>query len=164
MEQKDDARVRPASSQAPGEEGRARLLELIGDRQTEVGTYLDRKRPMVKWLRRITVIGSAVSAVAAGGPGVGGTDLTDAIQDLLGLPDSVQVWRVLCLLAMILAGVVAFSARALQSDDLAKGIVGAEAVSRELDDLATLVEFRHVEVDVAVNLFRDISARVPSPA
>ncbi|GAB6898934.1 hypothetical protein [Kineosporia succinea] len=158
MSQQENSR-RPS----PADTARDRLLERIGQRREEVEAYLAEKRPLVKRLQRITVLSSAVSAVAAAGPGIGGSALTDTLEDFFGLPASLEIWRVLCLVAMLLAGAAAFSARTLGSDELTQGIVGATALSKELEDLATLVEFGQVDVDAAVELLRGISARVPVP-
>ncbi|WP_285596787.1 hypothetical protein [Kineosporia sp. NBRC 101731] len=145
-----------------GGSAKSRLLEMIERRQAEMDTYLAEKRLLAERLHRVTMLSSAVSALAAAGPGIGGSALTDTLGDFFRLPASLEVWRLLCLAAMLLAGAAAYSARRLAAEDLNQGIVGAAALTKELEDLATLVEFGHVDVDAAVGLLRDINARVPA--
>ena len=68
------------------------------------------------------------------------------MQDTLGLTSDSTVWRVLCLLAMLVSiGAAVLSNIAKTQDDVAR-LSTAEAANAEPEGLSTLLEFGHLSV------------------
>ena len=138
-----------------------RLEKRIEDRRQTVDAYLRSARPRAARLTYTSVISSALAAAFTAGPAVGGTKFTDRVAASLDLGGPEDVWRPLCLLAMLTSIVAAISANLSKSKNTEARIVSAEACSAELEGLQALVEFQQVSLQEALKLYQQYVAKVP---
>jgi hypothetical protein len=102
-----------------------------------------------------------MAAVFTAGPAIGGQTFAQAVRRGLSLSDGAVVWRTLCLCALIVSLVAAISANLNKSQDLASRVSAAEACNTELEGLVTFLEFRHLSVQDAVELYHQYVAKIP---
>lgn len=145
----------------PDEADRQRLLTRIEDRRQTVDAFLRSARPRAERFTYVSVISSALAAAFTAGPAVGGVKFTERVATSLELGGSEDVWRPLCLLAMVTSVVAAIFANLSKSKNTEARIVSAEACNAELEGLQTLVEFQQVSMQEAVKLYQQYVARVP---
>jgi cytochrome bd-type quinol oxidase subunit 2 len=137
------------------------LLARIEARRGSVQTFLRDHRPRIRRRANITIVLSSLAAVFTAGPAVGGEPFAESVQDALGLESDSSVWRVLCLLAMLVSvGAAVLTNIAKSQDDVAR-LSTAEAANAELEGLATLLQFGHLSVDDAVKLYQQYSVKIP---
>ncbi|GLY20086.1 hypothetical protein Kisp01_71000 [Kineosporia sp. NBRC 101677] len=162
MVRHDDDDLSSGHRQRNGREDlRERLLVRIHDKQQELDAFLKRARTVSDRLSRITLVSGLVSAVAAGGPGIGGAPLVDSLEELLNVGSSRHVWQVLCVVAAALAALCAVCTSHLRVTELDRDIGKAEESAIELDELLTLVEMERMGLDDAVETFQRVCTRMP---
>lgn len=137
------------------------LLRRIKNRRRTISAYLRLARPRAERLTYVSVISSALAAALTAGPALGGKRFTGQVADTWHLVDASDVWRPLCLLAMVVSVVAAISANLSKSKNAEARIIGAEACSAELEGLQTLVEFDQLPLEEAVKLYQQYIARIP---
>ncbi|HEX8510783.1 MAG TPA: hypothetical protein VF635_14950 [Propionibacteriaceae bacterium] len=136
------------------------LLRRIKNRRRTVERYLRSARPRAERLTYVSVISSALAAALTAGPALGGTKFTTQVASSLQLGGA-DVWRPLCLLAMVVSVIAAISANLSKSKYAEARIISAEACNTELEGLQTLVEFNQVSVEDAVKLYQQYIAKIP---
>jgi hypothetical protein len=137
------------------------LLRRIRSRRRTVEDFLRTARPRAERLTYVSVISSALAAALTAGPALGGMQFTNEVARTLSLAGGAQVWRPLCLLAMVVSITAAVSANLSKSRNSQARIISAEACHAELEGLQTLVEFEQVSVEEAVKLYQQYIARIP---
>lgn len=150
----------PEPGPAPDDDTRDALLGRIDARQRALVDYLDRTRGRSGRLTVISIVSSAFGAVFAAVPAVGGSDLTDTVQQSLGLDQGSTVWRALCLLALAASLSAAISANLVRVRNYAARIGAVEVCHAELDSLRTQLEFTGTTVADAARSFDAASAKV----
>jgi hypothetical protein len=140
---------------------RQKLSTRIDEKQQAIRAYLGRERPKRNRLANVSIVGSALAAALTAGPAVGGTGFTETVAGIFGLADDSLVWRVLCLLAMILSVAAALATNFATSRSLADRVSAAESSSAQLEGLQVALTFGHIEIDEAVKLYQQYSAQVP---
>ncbi|WP_104091122.1 hypothetical protein [Arthrobacter sp. GMC3] len=141
-------------------QARQDLSARIHQRRASVLAFLRTARPRRNRLTNISIVGSALAAVLTLGPAVGGTRFTGAVQGIFSLRDDSTVWRVLCLAAVILSLAAALATNLANSHSLAQQVSAAEACSAELDGLESALQFGHLPIDNAVEMYRQYVAKV----
>lgn len=145
------------SDQAVGQQ----LLKRIKNRRRTINAYLRSARPRAERLTYVSVISSALAAALTAGPALGGTRFTSQVAGSLQLGGTADVWRPLCLLAMVVFVIAAISANLSKSKNAEARIISAEACNAELEGLQTLVEFDQVSLEDAVKLYQQYITRIP---
>lgn len=140
---------------------RAELIRRIEARRSSINAFLQRVRPRSNRLANISIISSAAAAVFTAGPALGGLSFAEAVQRGLSLPESSVVWRVLCLVAMLVSLVAAISVNLNKSQDVAAQLSAAEACDAELEGLQTLIEFAQLPVHDAAELYQKYITKIP---
>ena len=140
---------------------RKQLLDLINHQQADIDGFLRRTRPRRNVLNNIATVCSALAAAFAAGPAFAGPKRTAEAADSLGLANAGQLWQPLCMAAFIVAVVAAVAANLSRSQDLPARISAAEACHAELKGLATLLTFKHLSVQEAVELYQQYVLKVP---
>jgi cytochrome bd-type quinol oxidase subunit 2 len=137
------------------------LLWRIEARRASVQAFLRTQRPRIRRRANITIVLSSLAAVFTAGPALGGEPFAESVQNALGLASDSYVWRVLCLLALLVSvGAAVLSNIAKAQDDVAR-LSSVEAANAELEGLATLLQFGHLSVDDAVKLYQQYSVKIP---
>ncbi|XTR51770.1 hypothetical protein ACOM2C_17280 [Pseudarthrobacter sp. So.54] len=80
--------------------------------------------------------------------------------ELFNLSDDSLVWRVLCLLAVILSVAAALSTNFATSHSLADRVSAAETCSAQLEGLQVALTFGHIEIEEAVKLYQQYTTQV----
>jgi len=137
------------------------LLRRIKNRRRTVSAYLRSARPRAERLTYVAIVSSALAAALTAGPALGGPSFTNRVAGALQLGGAPDVWRPLCLLAMIVSVIAAVSANLSKSRNAEARIISAEACHAELEGLEALVEFQQVPLEDAVKLYQQYIARVP---
>jgi hypothetical protein len=83
------------------------------------------------------------------------------VADGLSLRSDSTVWRVLCLLALLMSVVAAVATNIVKSQDVAQRITAAEATNAELEGLRTLLEFGEIGVGDAAKLYQQYLTKIP---
>ena len=94
------------------------------------------------------------------GPGLGGQAFTENVAGALGARDDSLIWRLLCVLAMVVSVVAAISANLGKSKDTEARIIAAETSRAELEGLQAMLEFGQVSFEDAVKLYQQYIAKV----
>ncbi|MET3919917.1 hypothetical protein [Arthrobacter sp. UYEF20] len=136
------------------------LSTRIEQKQQAVRSYLGRERPRRNKLSNISVVGSALAAMLTAGPAFGGTGFTEALQGIFSLGDDSVVWRVLCLLAVLLSVAAALATNFANSHSLSDRVSAAETVNAQLEGLQDTLSFGHIAVDDALKLYQQYVAQV----
>jgi hypothetical protein len=142
-------------------EDRRELLRRIGAQRASIDTFVRQVRPRSVRLANTSIISSATAAVFTAGPALGGVSFTEAIQRVFALSTSSIVWRLLCLIAMLVSLVATISAQLSKSQDVAAQLSAAEACDTELEGLQTLLELEQLPVQDAANLYVKYIGKVP---
>ena len=137
------------------------LLARIEARRASVQAFLRTHRPRIRRRANITIVLSSLAAVFTAGPAVGGEPFAESVQNTLGLASDSTVWRVLCLLAMLVSVSAAVLSNIAKSQDDVARLSTAEAANAELEGLSTLLQFGHLSVDDAVKLYQQYSVKIP---
>jgi hypothetical protein len=72
-----------------------------------------------------------------------------------------DVWRPLCLGALVVSVIAAISANLSKAKNAEARIVSAEACNAELEGLQALVEFREVSLQEALRMYQQYVAKIP---
>ncbi|HYP44141.1 MAG TPA: hypothetical protein VEQ66_02965 [Propionibacteriaceae bacterium] len=137
------------------------LLDLIENRRRSVKAYLKKARPRADRLLLVSIISSALAAALTAGPALGGPELNHSLAVTLGAGKDSSIWRVLCLLAMVVSVIAAISANLSRAKGGEARIINAETCLAELEGLQTMIEFQQVPVPEAVKLYQQYVAKVP---
>ncbi len=140
---------------------RRQLLAKIEKRRADIDAFLHDNRPRRNRMTNVSIVSSAMAAVFTAGPAIGGLTFAQAVQRGLALSEAAHVWRTLCAGALIVSLVAAISTNLSKSQDLAGRVTAAEVCNTELDGLRAFVEFRHLPVEEAVELYQQYVTKVP---
>jgi hypothetical protein len=142
-------------------EARRELLERIRARRSGISTFVHDLDARGTRLTNLSIVCSAIVTVLTAGPALGGTRFTDASSNVLNVSDESLIWRILCLLAMVLSIVVAVATNMYKARDVASRLAKAEATNVALEGLETLVEFEQVSTADAVQQYQQRIADIP---
>jgi hypothetical protein len=137
------------------------LLSRIEARRASVQAFLHRQRPRTRRRTNVAIVLSSLAALFTAGPAVGGETFAGTVQNTLNLRSESYVWRVLCLLALLVSvGSAVVSNISKSRDDIAQ-VSTAEAANAELEGLSTLLQFGQLPVQDAVKLYQQYSTKIP---
>jgi hypothetical protein len=143
------------------EELRRDLLWRIEARRASVQAFLRTQRPRTRRRASIAIVLSSLAALFTAGPALGGEPFAESLQNTFGLQSDSYVWRVLCLLALLVSvGSAVLTNLSRSQDDVAR-LSTAEAANAELEGLGTLLQFGHLPVQDAVKLYQQYSVKIP---
>lgn len=142
-------------------EMRLELMRRIEARRASINSFLRRVRPRSARLANVSIVSSALAAVFTAGPALGGLSFAESVQQVLSLPESSIVWRVLCLLALLVSLVAAVSVHLNKSQEMSAQLSAAEACNAELEGLHTLLEFAQLPVSDAAELYQRYVTKIP---
>ena len=137
------------------------LLTLIETRRAAVQAFLRANRPRTRRRATLIIVLTSVSALATAGPALGGEPFAQNVQNLLGLQSDSYVWRILCLLALLVSVAGAMLTNLSKSQDDVARLSAAEAVNAELEGLSSLLQFGSLSVDDGVKLYQQYIAKIP---
>lgn len=146
---------------ADDSEHRRDLLMRIEARRAGVQAFLRENRPRIRRRANITIVLTSLSAAFTAGPALGGETFAVSVQNGLGLSTDSLVWRVLCLLALLVSVGAAVMTNIAKSQDADARLSTAEAANAELEGLATLLHFGHLSVDDGVKLYQQYAVKIP---
>ncbi len=138
-----------------------RLLAKIEDQIGRIEAFLRRARPRHATLGIVTIVSAALAAALTAGPALGGKNFTDWARDVFNVTDPSDIWRPLCLLAMVVSVTAAICANLNQASKTESRIVSAEVCRTELACLQTLIEFHQIPLSEALKLYQQHLTRVP---
>ena len=137
------------------------LLWRIDQRRAAVQAFLRANRPRTRRRATITVVLSSLAAVFTAGPAFGGQSFADSVQEILGLTSDTTVWRVLCLLALLVSvGAAVLTNLGRANDDVSR-LSSAEAANTELEGLSSLLQFGQLTVEDGAKLYQQYSVKIP---
>jgi hypothetical protein len=146
---------------ADDSELRRDLVRRIEARRASVQAFLRDHRPRTRRRATATIVLSSLAALFTAGPAFGGEGFTQSVQDIFGVRDDSTVWRLLCLLAVIVSvGAAVLTNIGKSQDDVAR-LSSAEAANAELEGLSSLLQFGHLTVDDGVKLYQPYTAKIP---
>ena len=137
------------------------LVRRIEARRADVQAFLRDNRPRIRRRTTLTIVLSSLAALFTAGPAFGGETFSQSVQDALGLETDETVWRVLCLLALLVSVSAAILTNLGKSHDDIGRLSNAEAANTELEGLSSLLQFGHLTVEDAVKLYQQYSAKIP---
>jgi hypothetical protein len=137
------------------------LLWRIEARRASVQAFLREHRPRTRRRATITVVLTSLAAVFTAGPAFGGEPFAETVQGLFDLNSDSTVWRLLCLLALLVSVSAAVLANIAKSQDDVARLSSAEAANTELEGLAGLLQFGHLTVEDGVKLYQQYSVKIP---
>jgi hypothetical protein len=144
-----------------GSEDRQELLRRIGAQRANIDAFLRQVRPRSVRLANISIISSAAAAIFTAGPALGGVSFAEAVQRAFSLSTNSVVWRVLCLVAMLVSLVATISIQLSKSQNTAAQLSAAEACDTELEGLQTLLELAQLPVRDAADLYLKYISKIP---
>ena len=137
------------------------LLWRIDRRRAAVQAFLRDNRPRTRRRATITVVLSSLAAVFTAGPAFGGQSFADSVQAIFGLTSDTTVWRVLCLLALLVSVGAAVLTNLGKADDDVARLSSAEAANTELEGLSGLLQFGQLTVEDGAKLYQQYSVKIP---
>jgi len=154
--------VRQGDAVADDSDLRRELLVRIEARRADVQAFLRAQRPCTRRRSNLTIVLSSLAAVLTAGPAVGGDTFAEGVQSGLGLASDSTVWRVLCLLALLVSvGAAVLTNLSKAQDDVVR-LSTAEAANAELEGLSSLLQFGRLGVEDGVKLYQQYSVKIPS--
>ena len=146
---------------ADDSELRRNLLWRIETRRAAVQAFLRANRPRTRRRANVCVVLSSLAALFTAGPAVGGETFAGGVQKSLGLSSDSYVWRVLCLLALLVSiGSAILTNLGKSQDDVAR-LSSAEAANAELEGLGSLLQFGQLGVEDGAKLSQQYSVKIP---
>ena len=133
----------------------------IEARRASVQAFLRAHRPRIRRRANATIVLSSMAAVFTAGPAFGGEPFAQTVQDMLGLASDSYVWRVLCLLALLVSVSAAVLTNIAKSQDDVARLSSVEAANAEFEGLGTLLQYGHLSVEDAVKLYQQYSVKIP---
>jgi hypothetical protein len=140
---------------------RQQLIERITARRASIDAYLRENRPRSDRLANIAIVSGGIAAVLVSGPALGGEAFTSGAAEVLALNTNSVVWQVLCFLGMAASVVAAIATNLHKAQNLAGRISTAEACDAELEGLETMLEFKRMPTEQAVELYQGYVIRIP---
>ena len=137
------------------------LLERISARRAGIDAFLRAQRPKVRRRSTAMLTLTSASAVFTAGPALGGVPFAEAVRNTLGLSTGSVVWRVLCLLALLVSVTAALLTNVSKPQDAVAQLSAVEAAGAELEGLSTLLEFGHLSVEDGVKLYQQYVTKIP---
>lgn len=137
------------------------FLDIIGDRRRTVEAYLRKARPRAERLTLVSIVSSALAAALTAGPALGGAEFNHSVALTVGAERDSSIWRVLCVLALVVSVIAAVSANLSRAKGAETKIINAETCRAELEGLQTLMEFQQVPLPEALKLYQQYVAKVP---
>jgi hypothetical protein len=137
------------------------LLWRIETRRAAVQAFLRTNRPRTRRRANLIILLTAISAIATAGPALGGQPFAENVQNLFGLQSDSYVWRILCLVALLVSVSGAVLTNISKSQDDVGRLGAAEAVNAELEGLSSLLQYGHLSVDDGVKLYQQYIAKIP---
>ena len=137
------------------------LLERSSARRAGIDAFLRAQRPKVRRRSTAMLTLTSASAVFTAGPALGGVPFAEAVRNTLGLSTSSVVWRVLCLLALLVSVTAALLTNVSKPQDAVAQLSAVEAAGAELEGLSTLLEFGHLSVEDGVKLYQQYVTKIP---
>jgi hypothetical protein len=137
------------------------LVWRIESRRAAIQTFLRHNRPRIRRRATVTVVLSSLAALFTAGPAFGGETFSTSVQNALGLTTDETVWRLLCLLALLVSVSAAVLTNLGKSQDDIGRLSNAEAANTELEGLSSLLQFGHLTVEDAVKLYQQYIAKIP---
>lgn len=140
---------------------RAELRAQIETRRAGIAAFLHEVRPRRNRLTNISIVSSAMAAVFVAGPALAGPPFTDSVKRELSLSSGANVWRPLCIAALIVSLVAVISSNLSKSQDLAARVTAAEVCSAELESVVTSLQFGHLSVEEAIEQYHQCVSKIP---
>ena len=140
---------------------RAELRAQIETRRAGIAAFLHEVRPRRNRLTNISIVSSAMAAIFVAGPALAGPPFTDSVKRELSLASGADVWRPLCLAALIVSLVSVISSNLSKSQDLAARVTAAEVCSTELEGVLTSLQFGRLSVKDAVEQYHQSVSKIP---
>jgi hypothetical protein len=137
------------------------LLRRVNARRAAVEAFLRERRPRIRRRVTATLVLTSLSALFTAGPGALGTDFTEAVKGVFDLGDSSDVWRILCLLALLASGTAAVLTAIDKANNSSQELSAVEAADAELEGLATLLEFGQLSLEDGVKLYQQYVTKIP---
>jgi hypothetical protein len=137
------------------------LLWRIEARRASVQAFLRTHRPRTRRRANVAIVLSSLAALFTAGPAFGGEGFAAAVQSTLNLRSDSYVWRILCLLALLVSVSSATLINISKSQDDVAKLSTAEAANAELEGLSSLLQFGQLPVQDAVKLFQQYSVKIP---
>jgi hypothetical protein len=109
------------------------LLRRIEARRAAIQGFLRHQRPRTRRRTTATIVLSSLAALSTAGPAIGGETFAEGVQGALGLVSESSVWRVLCLLALLVSVAAAILTNIGKAQDDVARISTAEAANAELE-------------------------------
>ena len=142
-------------------DSRQDLLRRVNARRAAVEAFLRVRRPRIRRRITATLVLTSLSALLTAGPGIGGTGFTETVNGAFDLGDSSDVWRPLCLLALLVSVCATVLTAIDKANDSAARLSAVEAADAELEGLAMLLEFGQLSVDDGVKLYQQYVTKIP---
>jgi hypothetical protein len=137
------------------------LVRRIEARRGAVQAFLRDHRPRTRRRATLTVVLTSLAALFTAGPAFGGEPFAQTVQDVFGLRSDATVWRVLCLLAVLVSiGAAVLTNLGKSQDDVGR-LSNAEAANTELEGLTGLLQFGHLTVEDGAKLYQQYSVKIP---
>jgi hypothetical protein len=137
------------------------LLWRIEARRASVQAFLRTHRPRTRRRANVAVLLSSLAALFTAGPAFGGEGFAAAVQNTLNLRSDSYVWRILCLLALLVSVSSATLTNLSKSQDDVAKLSTAEAANAELEGLSSLLQFGHLTVEDGVKLYQQYTTKIP---
>jgi len=137
------------------------LLWRIESRRAAVQVWLRTHRPRTRRRATVVVVLSSLAAVFTAGPAFGGEGFAAAVQKSLNLASDSYVWRILCLLALLVSVAAATLTNIGKSQDDVARLSSAEAANTELEGLVGLLQFGHLSVEDGAKLYQQYIVKIP---
>ena len=104
---------------------------------------------------------SSLAALFTAGPAFGGETFSASVQSALDLQSDSYVWRLLCLLALLVSvGAAVLTNLSKAQDDIGR-LSTAEAANAELEGLSSLLQYGQLTVEDAAKLYQQYSVKIP---
>jgi hypothetical protein len=137
------------------------LLWRIESRRASVQAFLRANRPRIRRRMTLAVVLSSLAALFTAGPAFGGETFSTSVQNTFGLASDSTVWRVLCLLALLVSVSSAVLTNLGKTQDDAGRLSSAEAAGVELEGLTSLLQYGELSVADGVKLYQQYTVKIP---
>ena len=137
------------------------LLWRIEARRASVQAFLRANRPRIRRRATLAAVLSSLAALFTAGPAFGGEKFSTGVQNAFGLVSDSYVWRVLCLLALLVSVASAVLTNLGKTQDDAGRLSSAEAAGAELEGLTSLLQYGQLTVQDGVKLYQQYSVKIP---
>lgn len=129
------------------------LLLKIANKRKAIAKYIAKNEPHQRKLVNASIISGAVAAALTAGPGVGGNEFIQKVNDSTPFDIGIPTWQIICVAATILSVASVVFNGMIKTHDMSAKISSARGCDAKLEGLELRLALSQLKADDAASLY-----------